>query len=373
MTVTGACERGAAAGDVPAWRRITFAVLLLLGLVLTSAMPASAGTALAQEQGAVPGNTLGNASDTDFWRAVRRGNEGTVAGGNPRAGVMIQSEGELWRAARNGPLSTYGVWILVGMIALLALFFLLRGRIRIEEGRSGREIERFKPFERFVHWLTATSFVVLALTGLNLLYGRYALLPVLGPDIFSAITIAGKYAHNYLAFAFMLGLVLMFLIWVLHNIPNRHDLVWLAKGGGMFKKGVHPPAKKFNAGQKIIFWVVILGGLSLSLSGVALLFPFQFSMFADTFQLANDWLGTTLPADLTAMQEQQLSLLWHATVGVIMTAFIFAHISIGTIGMEGAFDAMGNGLVDVNWAREHHDLWVQEVERREGRLGDAAD
>ncbi|MGI9489824.1 MAG: formate dehydrogenase subunit gamma, partial [Geminicoccaceae bacterium] len=176
---------------------------------------------------------------------------------------------------------------------------------------------------------------------------------------------AGKLTHNYVAFAFMLGLVICFVNWVRHNVPHPRDLIWLAKGGGLLVKGVHPSSKKFNAGQKILFWLVIIGGGSLSLSGLALLFPFQLPpMFAGTFAQVNEWFGTALPTVLTPIQEQQYAQLWHAVVGIIMTAVIFGHIYIGTIGMEGAFDAMGEGEVDYNWAREHHGLWVRDLEEK---------
>src|SRR3546814_17942364 len=100
---------------------------------------------------------------------------------------------------------------MVGTVMVLALFFARRGRSRIEAGPSGTTIQRFNMGERTAHWITAVSFVVLALTGLNVLYGRHVLLPILGPDIFSAITLAGKYVHNFLAFAFMVGVVIIFL------------------------------------------------------------------------------------------------------------------------------------------------------------------
>ncbi|UUX52022.1 formate dehydrogenase subunit gamma [Nisaea acidiphila] len=346
---------------------IALAVFLFAGFAAATGM-ALVPEAAAQQAGQVPGNTLGTSSDSDFWRQVRQGQQGQVSIPDARAGVMIQSEGDNWRAFRNGPLSLYGAWALLGILILLSLFFILRGRIKVEHGLSGKLIERFNSVERFAHWLTATSFVVLALTGLNVLYGRYALLPVIGPDAFSAITIAGKYLHNYIAFAFMVGVVMMFVLWVKHNIPNRLDLVWLAKAGGLFTKGVHPSSKKFNAGQKVIFWSVILGGVSISASGIALLFPFELHMFGKTFAVLNMF-GANLPADLTVMQEMQLSQLWHSIVGLALIVIIIAHIYIGSIGMEGAFDAMGSGMVDENWAKEHHDLWVEEVQARQASAG----
>jgi formate dehydrogenase subunit gamma len=340
-------------------------LLLVLGALLYAAAAVLTGSpsldnpALAQASGNVPGNALGNSSDADVWRAIRRGAQGTVSIEDKKAGYMIQSEGDNWRAIRNGPLSVYGSWAIFGVIALLALFFVFRGRIRIESGASGRKIERFNGLERFSHWLLANSFVLLALTGLNMMYGRYVLKPIIGASAFATMTEIGKYIHNFVAFAFMLGLAMILALWIRNNIPDRHDIVWLAKGGGMFTKGTHPPAKKFNAGQKILFWLVILGGISISVSGISLLFPFKFSLFAPTFAALN-LLGLGLPTDLTPMQEMQYSQLWHAFVALGMVAVIIAHIYIGTLGMEGAFDAMANGEVDRNWAKEHHPLWLED-------------
>ncbi|HAU49632.1 MAG TPA: formate dehydrogenase subunit gamma, partial [Planctomycetaceae bacterium] len=221
-----------------------FAVIV----TLFSGMALLAPVAIAQQSGEVPGQALGINSDADLWRFVRTGNAGSVSMKNELGAVMIQSEGDNWRAVRNGPLSTIGAFGLFIMLFLLTMFYMVRGKIRIEKGASGKTILRFGGIDRFAHWLMAGSFVVLGLTGLNLLYGRYLVLPIVGPEAFSAITTGGKYAHNYLAFAFMVGLGLSFLLWVRHNIPSKIDLQWLRMGGGILKKGVHPPAKKFNAG-----------------------------------------------------------------------------------------------------------------------------
>jgi formate dehydrogenase subunit gamma len=346
------------------WSRAVFGLALAAVLLGAGLATVAVPQALAQEEGRVPGEALGSQSDSDFWRAIRRGERGYVPIPDQQAQILIQSEGEAWRSIRNGPLSTYGVWGLLGIIALLALFFAVRGRIRLEHGWSGFTVTRFGFVDRAVHWLTATCFVVLALTGLNILYGRYALKPLIGDQAFATITLWGKYAHNYVAFGFMLGLALMLVLWVWYNLPSRHDFVWLAKGGGMFTKHTHPPATKFNAGQKILFWLVILGGISVSLSGIMLMFPFEMSMFGKTFEWINGIFGTTLPAQLAPIQEMQLAQVWHAVMGLFLTVVIIAHIYIGTIGMEGAFDAMGSGEVDENWAREHHSVWYEKLERK---------
>lgn len=350
-------------------------VAAALMLVAVSApMETRSGSVFAQEAGQVPGNTLGGAPTSDFWRAIRQGDQGNVSIPNKRAGVLIQSEGDNWRAIRNGPLSTYGVWVLAGMVGLLALFFLLRGRIRIEAGPSSERVTRFGGAERFGHWLTAVSFIILGVSGLNMLYGRYFMKDILGPEIFSQVIYYGKLFHNYVAFAFMVGLVLILVLWIKDNLPSRTDFVWLLKGGGLLSKHTHPPARKFNAGQKLIFWLVILGGLSLSLSGLALMFPFELPMFAKTFEIMNmagfeRLAGFALPTALTPIQEVQLSQLWHSAVALVLIAIIIAHIYIGTVGMEGAFDAMGSGEVDANWAREHHSLWYEKIRARQNEVG----
>ena len=359
-------------GTMAIARRIFGAALvvsvLALGVGVVAGPALHPGVAQAQEAGGVPGGTLGTASDSEFWREVRGGAQGTVSIPDKKAGVMVQSSGENWRAVRNGPLSRIGIWLLAGMIVALALFFAARGRIKIDSGLSGRLIERFNTIERVAHWLTAGSFVLLAFTGLNVLYGRYMFAGQAAPSgefgtlhaIFAVLTYYGKLGHHFIAFAFMAGLILTFGLWVRDNIPDRLDLKWLAVAGGLLTKGVHPPARKFNAGQKIMFWAVILGGLSLSLSGLSMMFPFTIPLFAKTFAVLNLF-GLDLPTAVSGVQEMQLSQVSHASVALMMATIIIAHIYIGSLGMEGAFDAMGSGMVDENWAREHHGLWVAEV------------
>jgi formate dehydrogenase subunit gamma len=310
--------------------------------------------------GNVPGGHLGATSDSQIWKAVRDGVQGTVSIPDKLAGQMVQSEGDNWRARRNGPITVGGIWAIFGMLAFMALFFAWRGRIRIAGGPSGKTIERFNDLERFAHWLSATCFLTLALTGLNMLYGKHVLLPVLGPEAFAVLAQLGKYVHNFVSFGFMAGVVLMFVIWVRYNFPTKYDLVWIAKGGGLLKDGVHVPSEKFNAGQKMQFWLVVVGGTSLSLTGLALLFPFTFVMWDPVFSALNVF-GFGLPTGLTPMDEMHLSQIWHGIIALVLIAAMISHIYIGSLGMEGAFSAMGTGQVDEKWAREHHDLWVQKV------------
>jgi formate dehydrogenase subunit gamma len=261
--------------------------------------------------------------------------------------VLEHPAGRDWRMFRTVYLPWIGGIAILGMLALLIIFYLWRGTIMIEGGRSGRTILRFTSFERFVHWLTATTFVILGITGLNITFGRALILPWLGPDSFSAWSEWAKYAHNYLSFAFTLGVVLMFLMWIGQNFPTAADVQWFKMGGGMGKGGGHAPAYKFNGGQKLLYWFIVLGGAAMVVSGYMLLFPFYGGLTVGNMELAE---------------------IFHGVVGVLFIALIVAHIYLGTLGMEGAFESMVDGNVDLNWAKEHHNLWVEE-EMQHGGVG----
>ena len=208
---------------------------------------------------------------------------GRISIPDTNAANLIQPAGRDWRDFQRSKLPIIGGVAILGMLVLLAIFLMVRGRIRVDHGFSGIKILRFASFERFTHWLTASCFIVLALSGLNISFGRILIMPLFGAEAFATMSTYAKYAHDYLAFPFMLGLVIMFLIWIKDNIPGMVDLEWIKQGGGILSNGQHPPAKRFNAGQKGIFWIVIIGGSLMSLSGWFLLFPY-------------------LPANVTMMQ-----------------------------------------------------------------------
>lgn len=272
--------------------------------------------------------------------------QGRVSIPDQRSGVLEQPAGREWREFRNVTLRWIGALAILGMLAVLIVFYLSRGMVRLESGRSGRTIVRFTSFERVVHWMTATCFIVLAISGLNITFGRPLLLPLIGHEAFSLGSQWAKYAHSYLSFPFTIGVVLIFLMWVAGNIPNKVDVDWLKRGGGIVGHD-HPPAYRFNAGQKAIYWIVVIGGGLVAATGYELMFPFYMS----------------------GIEGMQLAQVIHSVVAMLFMAVMLAHIYIGTIGMEGAFEAMGSGTVDVNWAREHHELWLEEQTARTGANG----
>jgi formate dehydrogenase subunit gamma len=313
--------------------RLLFAMVALFGLALVAtplATPASA------QQPSTVNPTADAVKEDQLLNQLRIINgRGTIP--DVKSYNLEQPRGRDWRHFQEVVLPWIGAVAILGMLVLLVLFYLIRGMVRLEAGRSGRTIVRFNAFERFVHWMTATCFVILGITGLNITFGKKLLLPLMSPDAFTAWSQAGKYAHNFLSFPFTLGVVLIFLMWIASNLPSREDIVWLSKGGGLMGHE-HVPAGHFNAGQKAIYWIVVLGGGLMAASGYLLMFPFS----------------------LTDVSGMQTAAMVHGITAVLFVAIMIAHAYIGTIGMEGAFEAMGTGTVDLNWAKQHHSTWVEE-------------
>jgi formate dehydrogenase subunit gamma len=311
---------------------------LMLGLLLS--LPASAQ--LTQAPG--PGSPVTKA-DVPIYRPEQDKLIGRVSIPDGKLAVLVQPEGREWRAFRIFIFRTVAGVLVVGTALALAAFYFFKGRIRLEHGRSGFTVPRFNGFERMAHWLTATSFIVMALTGIVITFGRPVLIPLLGHGRFTPLADWSKLAHNFFAVPFLIGVFLILILWIRDNLPERADIEWLKQGGGLLSGGkVHPEAGRFNAGQKMIFWSVVLGGIVLGVTGFMLMMPFA-------------WTG---------IGGMQIAHVAHALVASLLAAVIVAHIYIGTVGMEGAFDAMGSGEVDTNWAREHHSRWYEELERQPG-------
>jgi formate dehydrogenase subunit gamma len=256
---------------------------------------------------------------------------------NETASVLMQPEGRVWRYFHEVLLHWIGAIVILGMLALLTIFYLAVGTLRMSAGKAGTRVHRFNAFERFSHWLTAVSFIALALTGLNITFGKLVLLPLIGPEAFTSLAQVAKYVHNYVSFAFVLGLVLIVAMWMKDNIPRKIDIDWLKQGGG-FIPAKHPTAGRFNAGEKLVFWFALGAGAAVAVSGYLLMFPFYVT-------------------NIAGMQAAQVV---HALIAVLFVAVILAHIYIGTLGTEGAFEAMGTGSVDLNWAKQHHGTWLKE-------------
>jgi formate dehydrogenase subunit gamma len=294
-----------------------------------------------QRQATQPGN------NAPVWRDVRSGEINpyqTTQVRGVETNILIQNEGEIWRRVRNGPLTVYGGWAIVLVLLALGLFYWRKGRIMLKEPRTGRLLIRFTPWERTVHWATAISFVILAVSGLVMLFGKYILLPVFGYTLFAWLAILLKNLHNFVGPLFIVLTVLVIATYVKDNVPQPGDWLWIKKFGGLIS-GEHVPSWRFNAAEKAWFWggVTVLGAV-MAVTGLILDFP-NFDQGRNTMQLTQ---------------------VIHAAAALVFVALSFGHIYLGTIGMEGAYDTMRHGVADEEWAREHHEYWYREQMAKRG-------
>lgn len=302
----------------------------------------------AQRAKTQPGN------NAPFWRGVRDSGSdpGYTSLPGIENGVLIQpfvqypgtrlaTAGEAWREVRNRWIIPYGGALLLIVLVAAALFYWRKGPLGGHEPDTGRKIERFTYFERAAHWTNATAFVILAVSGIVMAFGKYFLLPIIGGTLFGWLSYALKNAHNFVGPVFAVSLVVVFLTFVRDNLPRAGDLKWLVKAGGLF--GEHEvPSHRFNAGEKVVFWIgVFLLGFVVVGSGLVL--------------------DKLIPGLAYTRGDMQVAHMIHAAAAVLMMVLFIGHIYLGTVGMKGALDAMRTGYVDEGWAREHHELWHDDI------------
>jgi formate dehydrogenase subunit gamma len=341
----------------------TFAVLASTALAQNPA-PAGAASApavnsLATTSGADETNAQRAKSqpynNAPFWRGVRESGNQPGYSSLPGAekGVLIQpfvqypgspftTAGEAWRQVRNNLIIPYGGALLLIVVVAIGLFYKAKGSIGLHAPETGRKIERFTHFERAAHWTNAIAFVSLAVSGVVIAFGKFFLLPVLGGTLFGWLTYALKNLHNFAGPVFAVSLLVVFVTFVRDNFPSKDDLVWLAKGGGLFN-GAHVPSHRFNAGEKLVFWGGVFAlGIVVVGSGLVL--------------------DQLIPGLAYGRGDMQIAAMIHGVATVLMMAMFLGHIYLGTIGMKGAYQAMRTGYVDETWAREHHELWANDVQ-----------
>lgn len=277
---------------------------------------------------------------SDVWRDARQANEGTSVIKGYGANVLMQSGGENFRQIRMGPVATYLPWYLALMIGAVALFYIISGGGEKLESTSGKRVPRWSGFDIALHWFVAILFLVLAITGLSLLFGRAVLIPLLGPEGFAAWALASKNIHNYGGAFFTVGVVVMIVAWMRYNIPDGTDVKWLLKGGAF---GKHLPAGRMNGGEKAWFWVNVGAGIIVSATGIMMINP-QIFETRELFQ----W-----------------NLIIHGVVAILWLGASFGHMYMATLGAPGSMDAMTKGHVSSEWAKVHHDLWYDEVKNQE--------
>jgi formate dehydrogenase subunit gamma len=314
---------------------------LVIGLIVALVLGVGPATpASAKAEGiAVPN------PGAELWREVRQRDHevrGMTQVQGPDAGVLINTSGDEWRDFRRQRLVPIGGWMLLGAAGVVLLLALVRPSVPIPGGESGRRLKRFDVARRVGHWLMAALMLFLGLTGLVLLLGRFVLLPWMGPEVFSILASASKEAHDLMGPVFVAALISFFVQFVRMNLPGKGDLGWMVRLGGLIGHK-HPAVGFFNPGEKILFWLVVLLGGLLSVSGIAVLFQ-------------NLWPGRDL---------MQAALVGHAVGGLLFIAMVFGHIYLA-LSVKGLLPAMTEGYVDANWARAHHRHWYDQVEAEGG-------
>lgn len=300
----------------------------------------------AQRQQVQPGN------NAPMWRQVGQGVTGVTNFPYPEYGTLIQptvqypgsrltNAGEAWRQVRNGVIIPYGGALLVIVAVAIALFYLGKGPIRLHGQETGRQIERFTAFERAAHWTNAFAFVVLAVSGLIMAFGKFFLLPIMGSMLFGWLAYAMKNLHNFAGPLFAVSLVIVFFTFLRDNLPSKDDIRWMLKAGGLFSSQ-EVPSHRFNAGEKIVFWGgVFLLGFTVVASGLVL--------------------DKLIPGLAYLRSDMQIAHMIHASAAMMMMAMFLGHIYMGTLGVQGAYQAMKTGYVDETWAKEHHELWYDDI------------
>jgi formate dehydrogenase subunit gamma len=293
-----------------------------------------------------PGN------NAPVWRQVGQGVTGVTNFPYPEYGNMIQgfvqypgsnftNAGEAWRQVRNNIIIPYGGSLLLIVAVAIAIFYFSKGTIQLHGQETGRKIERFTAFERAAHWTNAIAFVTLAISGLVMAFGKFFMLPVMGSTLFGWLTYALKNIHNFVGPLFAVSLVIVIFTFFKDNLPSKEDIKWILGGGGLLS-GKEIPSHRFNAGEKVVFWAgVFLLGLVVVASGLVL--------------------DKLIPGLAYLRADMQIAHMIHASAAVIMMVLFMGHIYMGTLGMSGAYQAMKTGYVDETWAKEHHELWYDDI------------
>ncbi len=316
-------------------------LLLLAGVFLIlQAVFVPAEQAHAQQLDTPPNTLDQKTGPAGIWRDLRRGKPARETRPFTPPVQAIQIEGEEWRKVRNEWIRPIGGGVLLFAFGGIILFALFVRRVPIEGGRSGRPVSRFTRYQRAVHWFTASVFILLAISGLILLFGRTILIPIIGKSAFAAVASAAKQGHNLFGPVFIVALLLLLPAFFRHNRPFWQDLAWLARGGFLSRR--EPPSGKFNGGEKLWYWLLTVFGLIIAGSGIFLDFP----------------------AIAPALVYLQFSHILHAVAAVVLITFAIGHAYLGSAGVEGVLEGMTTGCVDENWARQHHPLWLEELEAK---------
>jgi formate dehydrogenase subunit gamma len=316
---------------------------LLGALAVAIALVASAPAGAQQPQGdsasaQVKRQETQPLNNAPVWREVRSGSSGFTTVQGVETGVLVQSGGETWRQVRV-PIAFWGGVLVAAGVLGLALFYLIQGAMTPGDTPGGRLIRRFSPADRHAHWLLAIAWVTLAITGLILSLGKTVLLPVVGYSMFAWLASMSKTLHNFTGPILIVAIPWLFIRFVRDNRVGIDDFKWYLHIFDFFK-GHEYPSHRFNAGEKVQFWIVLFFlSTVLLVTGLILNFP-NIGQGRETMQLSS-----TI----------------HMVSAYVSIALSLVHIYLGTIGVTGAYSAMRYGYADEAWAKHHHLRWYEDV------------
>jgi formate dehydrogenase subunit gamma len=273
------------------------------------------------------------------WKEVRSGAPQVTTVRGRETDILVQPEGQTWRAVRV-PIVFWGGVLFALAIVGAGIFYLVKGPMGANYTPGGRSIERFSPADRYAHWLVAISWTTLAITGLILSLGKSVLLPLIGYTLFSWLATFAKNLHNFVGPILIIAVPWLFIRFVRDNLLSREDARFFANIADYFK-GHEYPSGRFNGGEKLIpFWLMLgVATPVLVVTGLILVFP-NFDQTRQTMQISN---------------------VVHMITAYLGIAMLVLHIYLGTLGFSGSYRAMREGYVDENWAAHNHRYWHDDV------------
>jgi len=197
-------------------------------------------------------------------------------------------------------------------------------------------------YERILHWMLALSCLCLCVTGLGMMFQTFNFVGALFGGLKSL-----KLVHNFTGLVFAVSLVLVIRMWWKEAgvFVFPEDLNWIMVAGGyLWHVDKVPETGKYNPGQKLFFLTVAACGVLMIVTGLIMWFP------------------TALPTGLVRWMYPL-----HALGFVVIFAFFFVHLYLGTIGNPGTVQAMFTGWVTREWVKKQHPGWLKEMEH-EGKL-----